>query len=74
MVKKGIIKKEKKKLLLASQEHLLCAIEMKAKFEKTQHDSKWQLCKQQEIVEHLINGCKKIVQIVYLERHNKMPT
>ena len=69
-LRKGNFKRETESLLIAAQDKAMRTNHIKAKIDKTQHNSKCRLCgDRDEIINHIIIECSKLAQKEYKTRH-----
>ena len=68
---KGNIKRETESLLMAAQNSAIRTNHIQARIDKTQQNSKCRLCgDRDEIINHIIRGCRKLAQKEYKVRHD----
>ena len=60
-------------LIMAAQEQALKTRAIEAKIYHTRQDSKCRLCgENDETIQHIVSGCKKLAGTAYTERHNQV--
>ena len=68
---KGNLKRETESLLKAAQKNTIRANYVKAKIDKMQQNSRCRLCNDRdELINHIIRECSKLVQREYKTRHS----
>ena len=70
-LRKGNFKRETESLLIAAQNNAIRTNHIKARIDKTQHNSKCKLCgDRDETTNHIISECNKLAQKEYKTRHD----
>ena len=70
-LRKGNLKSETESLQIAAQNNAIRTYHIKARIDKTQHNSKWRLCGyRDEAINHIINECSKLARKEYKTRHD----
>ena len=66
----GALKKETESLIVASHNQSIRTNLVKAKIDKNQKDTLWQLCKKADkSIDDVVSGCSKLAQKKYKRRH-----
>jgi len=73
-LKSGDIKGETESIIVAAQDQTISTNYFKNKILKQETESKCLLCKQHEVIDHLISGCPILAKNEYLMRHDKVCT
>ena len=70
-LRKGNLKRETKSLLIAAQNNAIRTNHIKARIDKTQQNSRCRLCgDRDEMINHIISECSKLIQKEYKTRQN----
>ena len=74
-LKRGTLKRETESLITAAQEQALRTNYRRARIEKDESSPKCRLCKvADETVSHIVSECKKLAQLEYKARHDRVAT
>ena len=73
MLKKGQLKKETERLIMAAQTQSLRTNVIKTKFDKSQTDSVYRMCKtKEETISHIVSECTKLAMKEYKRRYDSV--